>query len=308
MHAHAASRHPPADAAGSHRHGSPEPAAPGGSRQQVGAGPAGRAASRRARRLTELCFQLPSSRPPQLQQQPTFLREGRAARPVAPWRPSQPAQQGTAQVPRRHPGSPKPDKPQKCLVPRQKSSECGSAVSTRSSLSEDEDIGWNISWPPTAWHCFLKGGTAPSPFHTSQRRLFLSSVSSSRDSRALPRRLPHQVARRGRPGLRRGRACRRRAAPGGTARRTPRPAARRRVLKGLLLSLLFQTYGSEGLQLVDHTEVVLSGQAVLQLTFDPGAFGQTCVTARCRLDHPFYVKNQGGPGTSDRRQPPEAPV
>lgn len=54
---------------------------------------------------------------------------------------------------------------------------------------------------------------------------------------------------------------------------------------------------------MDHTEVALSGQTVLQLTFDPGAFGQTCVTARCRLDHPFYVKNQGGPDTSERRQP-----
>ncbi|KAM3859059.1 HMG box-containing protein 1-like, partial [Diretmus argenteus] len=37
------------------------------------------------------------------------------------------------------------------------SSECGSAVFTRSSLSDDEDMGWNFSWPPTAWHCFLKG-------------------------------------------------------------------------------------------------------------------------------------------------------
>lgn len=57
---------------------------------------------------------------------------------------------------------------------------------------------------------------------------------------------------------------------------------------------LFQTFGSEGLQLVDHTEIVLSGQAVLQLTFDPGAFGRTRVTTRCHLDHPFYVKNKGG--------------
>lgn len=39
----------------------------------------------------------------------------------------------------------------------QKSSECGSAVSTRSSLSEEEDMGWSSSWPPTVWHCFLKG-------------------------------------------------------------------------------------------------------------------------------------------------------
>lgn len=39
----------------------------------------------------------------------------------------------------------------------QTSSECGSAVSTRSSLSDDEDMGWSFSCPPTAWHCFLKG-------------------------------------------------------------------------------------------------------------------------------------------------------
>lgn len=62
---------------------------------------------------------------------------------------------------------------------------------------------------------------------------------------------------------------------------------------------LFQTFGSEGLQLVDHTEIVLSGQAVLQLTFDPGAFGRTHVTTRCQLDHPFYVKNKGGSDSDD---------
>lgn len=54
-----------------------------------------------------------------------------------------------------------------------------------------------------------------------------------------------------------------------------------------------QSYGSEGLQLVEHSEIVLSGHAVLQLTFDPGAFGHAPMTARCQLDHPFYVKNKG---------------
>lgn len=54
-----------------------------------------------------------------------------------------------------------------------------------------------------------------------------------------------------------------------------------------------QSYGSEGLQLVEHTEIVLSGQTVLQLTFDPGVFGHTPLTARCKLDHPFYVKDKG---------------
>lgn len=66
---------------------------------------------------------------------------------------------------------------------------------------------------------------------------------------------------------------------------------------------LLQTFGSEGLQLLDHTEIVLSGQAVLQLTFDPGAFGRTRVTTRCQLDHPFYVKNRGGSDRDDDAVP-----
>lgn len=60
-----------------------------------------------------------------------------------------------------------------------------------------------------------------------------------------------------------------------------------------------QSYGSEGLQLVEHQETVLSGQAVLQLTFDPGVFGHTPITARCQLDHPFYVKNKGTSEAAD---------
>lgn len=44
---------------------------------------------------------------------------------------------------------------------------------------------------------------------------------------------------------------------------------------------------------MEHAEIVLSGQAVLQLTFDPGTFGYIPLTARCQLDHPFYVKNKG---------------
>uniref|UniRef100_A0A8C5HAQ2 HMG box-containing protein 1 n=1 Tax=Gouania willdenowi TaxID=441366 RepID=A0A8C5HAQ2_GOUWI len=54
-----------------------------------------------------------------------------------------------------------------------------------------------------------------------------------------------------------------------------------------------QVYGSEGLQLVEQTEVVFFGQAVLQLTFDPRTVGSTPVTARCPLNHPFYVQNKG---------------
>lgn len=63
---------------------------------------------------------------------------------------------------------------------------------------------------------------------------------------------------------------------------------------------LLQSYGSEGLQLLEHSENVLSGQAVLQLTFDPGAFGHAPMTARCQLDHPFYVKNKGSESAEEK--------
>jgi len=64
-------------------------------------------------------------------------------------------------------------------------------------------------------------------------------------------------------------------------------------LIGLLLPL--QRYGSEGLKLVSHEETVSFGQAVLKLTFDPGSPDDGFLTAECRLDHPFYVKNKGKP-------------
>lgn len=56
----------------------------------------------------------------------------------------------------------------------QTSSECGSAVSTRSSLSDDEDMGWSFSWPPTAWHCFLKG--KHTQINTLRKKLVLTLV------------------------------------------------------------------------------------------------------------------------------------
>ncbi|XP_070848715.1 HMG box-containing protein 1-like [Chaetodon trifascialis] len=127
-----------------------------------------------------------------------------------------------------------------------KSSECGSAVSTRSSLSDDEDMGWSFSWPPTAWHCFLKG---------THLRFHSGSKVQWQDVEDLD-----------------------------SAEEDSGDEEQSTSLKG---------YGSEGLQLVQHSEIVLSGQAVLQLTFDPGAFGHAPMTARCQLDHPFYVKNKG---------------
>uniref|UniRef100_A0A665UNQ2 HMG box-containing protein 1 n=1 Tax=Echeneis naucrates TaxID=173247 RepID=A0A665UNQ2_ECHNA len=52
-------------------------------------------------------------------------------------------------------------------------------------------------------------------------------------------------------------------------------------------------YGSEGLKLVNHEETLSFGQVVLKLTFDPGSPDDGLLTAECRLDHPFYVKNKG---------------
>ncbi|XP_059181484.1 HMG box-containing protein 1-like [Centropristis striata] len=127
-----------------------------------------------------------------------------------------------------------------------KSSECGSAVSTRSSLSDDEDMGWSFSCPPTAWHCFLKG---------THLRFHSGSNVAWQDVEDLD-----------------------------PADEDSGDEEQSRSLK---------SYGSEGLQLVEHSETVSSGQAVLQLTFDPGAFGHSAVTARCQLDHPFYVKVKG---------------
>ncbi|KAM9845558.1 HMG box-containing protein 1-like [Aulostomus maculatus] len=121
------------------------------------------------------------------------------------------------------------------------SSECDSVVSTRSSPSDDEDMAWSFSGPPTAWHCFLKGTRLH--FHSSSNVewQYVEDLVSGDEEQ--------------------------------------------------FNSL--KSYGSEGLRLVEHSENVLSGQAVLQLTFDPGAFGHAFITACCQLDHPFYVKNKG---------------
>ncbi|KAM4711833.1 HMG box-containing protein 1-like isoform 2-T2 [Anableps anableps] len=126
------------------------------------------------------------------------------------------------------------------------SSECGSAVSTRSSLSDEEDMGWSFSCPPTAWHCFLKG---------TRLRFHSSSHAEWQDVEDM-----------------------------GSGEEDCADEERSRFLK---------SYGSEGLRLVEHEETVSCGQAVLQLTFDPGVFGHTPITARCQLAHPFYVKNKG---------------
>lgn len=66
-------------------------------------------------------------------------------------------------------------------------------------------------------------------------------------------------------------------------------------MKTFLIGLVYhlQRYGSGGLKLVSHEETVSFGQAVLKLTFDPGSPDDGMLTAECRLDHPFFVKNKG---------------
>lgn len=61
----------------------------------------------------------------------------------------------------------------------------------------------------------------------------------------------------------------------------------------LSLGVVSQSYGSEGLKLAAHEEAVSFGQSVLKLTLDPGSPEHGLLTAECRLDHPFFVKNKG---------------
>lgn len=65
------------------------------------------------------------------------------------------------------------------------------------------------------------------------------------------------------------------------------------IIARLKAFLSFQRYGSDGLKLVNHEETVSFGQAVLKLNFDPGSPDEGMLTAECRLDHPFFVKNKG---------------
>ncbi|KAG7270820.1 hypothetical protein CRUP_037154, partial [Coryphaenoides rupestris] len=122
-----------------------------------------------------------------------------------------------------------------------------SSESTRSSLSDDEDMGWSHSWPPTAWHCFLKG---------TRVRFHAGPSVEWQDVEDLVANEGEEPANEGKAGS-------------------------------------LKVYGSDGLCLTEHSEVVSTDQSVLQLTFDPGAFGHTPLTAQCPLDHPFYVKHKG---------------
>ncbi|KAJ8249630.1 hypothetical protein COCON_G00228460 [Conger conger] len=125
-------------------------------------------------------------------------------------------------------------------------SEWEPGASCRTSLWDEEDVGWSQSWPATAWLCFLKG---------TRVRFHGGRGAEWRDVEDL---------------------CESESEDEGE---TPGPAR--------------QGYGSEGLTLVAHEEVVSFGQSVLKLTFDPGSAGHDLLTAECSLGHPFYVKNKG---------------
>lgn len=61
----------------------------------------------------------------------------------------------------------------------------------------------------------------------------------------------------------------------------------------MMVCTSLKSYGPNGLKLVSHEETVCFGQATLKLTFDPGSTEYGLLTAECRLDHPFFVKNKG---------------
>ncbi|KAM6960848.1 HMG box-containing protein 1 [Aplochiton taeniatus] len=63
--------------------------------------------------------------------------------------------------------------------------------------------------------------------------------------------------------------------------------------ESMMSSSSLKSYGSDGLKLVAHEETASFGQAILKLTFDPGSPEDGLLTAECRLDHPFFVKNKG---------------
>ncbi|XP_057185274.1 HMG box-containing protein 1 isoform X3 [Triplophysa rosa] len=135
------------------------------------------------------------------------------------------------------------------------SSESESGIFSMSSLSDDDDLGWSHSWPSTAWHCFLKGTRLR--FHKGVNVEWQDAedvMDSDEDS-------------------------------------DDEGGSQSNPMKKLCLCL--KSYGLEGLKLVALEETVSFGQSVLKLTFDPGSSEAGLLTAECRLDHPFFVKNKG---------------
>ncbi|XP_062338739.1 HMG box-containing protein 1-like isoform X1 [Osmerus eperlanus] len=84
------------------------------------------------------------------------------------------------------------------------SSECESAISGRSSLSDDEDMDWCHSWPPTAWHGFLKGKGTRLRFHKGPNMEWQDAddLESDNDSDNEGETEPHPLKGYGSEGLR----------------------------------------------------------------------------------------------------------
>ncbi|XP_056596373.1 HMG box-containing protein 1 isoform X3 [Triplophysa dalaica] len=151
------------------------------------------------------------------------------------------------------------------------SSESESGIFSMSSLSDDDDLGWSHSWPSTAWHCFLKGTRLR--FHKGvnvewqEAEDVMDSDEDSEDeggSQSNPMKVHDERS----------------------FQRNPH-----RIHQKLCLCL--KSFGLEGLKLVALEDTLSFGQSVLKLTFDPGSSEAGLLTAECRLDHPFFVKNKG---------------
>ncbi|KAL7976276.1 hypothetical protein Chor_002495 [Crotalus horridus] len=144
-------------------------------------------------------------------------------------------------------------------------SESESGIFCMSSLSDDDDLGWCHSWPPTVWHCFLKGTRLC--FHKGRNKEWIDVEDFA--------------------GLA---SCRNEA---DDSKQGSGSDGRERLRRGSRLTVVFpQGYAADGLKLISHEESVSFGESVLKLTFDPGTAAEDLLTVECRLAHPFYVKNK----------------
>ncbi|XP_061418854.1 HMG box-containing protein 1 isoform X2 [Lethenteron reissneri] len=128
------------------------------------------------------------------------------------------------------------------------------SISPRSSISDDDELGWSHTWPTTAWHCFLKETKVI--FHVGPKAEWQSVEEVARQEEA--------------------------------GRLNGKPHCQRAGRAKLILN-----YGVDGLTLISREEFISSGQSLMRLSFDPGKHDQPKLTADCFLDHPFFVKKKG---------------
>ncbi|CAM9447915.1 unnamed protein product [Lampetra planeri] len=128
------------------------------------------------------------------------------------------------------------------------------SISPRSSISDDDELGWSHTWPTTAWHCFLKETKVI--FHVGPKAEWQSVEEVARQEEA--------------------------------GRLNGKPHCQRAGRAKLILN-----YGVDGLTLISREEFLSSGQSLMRLSFDPGKHDQPKLTADCFLDHPFFVKKKG---------------